>query len=470
MAIILEINDTDRSSEVNWTSLSLTRALTSQVDTMTFELKRANSSGYKPVLNDKVEILEDSVLVFGGQIVSFDEQVDGLVETMKITCKDFSFDMDKKLVVKTYEDMTVTDIIADINTYFLPAGYTVTNAVCPTIIKYIAFNYELPTKCLQQLAQITDYDWYVDEAKNIYFFQKGSQSAPFELTDTNANYIYNSLKISQDIRNIRNSIIVRGGTYQGDVFNENQVADGDTAVFTYGYRYSNIDVKVNGVTQTVGIDFINDPLDYDCLYNFQEKAVKFPDTSKPPAGQLVEVSGNPHIPVVTKLLDSASITEFGEFQYKIVDKSIGSKDAARDRARAELAGWADQVNEGQFSTYRTGLKVGHKIHIQSDNRNIDEYYIISRIASKMHTPTQMVHTCTLVTKQTYGVIEFLQNLMIQKDKEIEIAADEVLDLVLQMIEQCRVLDGITSVTTKSGPYKWEPSGASESKWNFATWG
>ena len=87
----------------------------------------------------------------------------------------------------------------------------------------------------------------------------------------------------------------------------------------------------------------------------------------------------------------------------------------------------------------------------------------------MHTPTSLVHTCTLVTKQTYGVIEFLQNLLIQKDKEISIASDEVLDLVLQMVDHCSVTDTVVSITYKSGPYKWEPSGASVSKWNFATW-
>lgn len=474
MAIVIEINDVDKTSEVTMGSVNLTRAMTNQIDTLTFELKRANSSGYKPALNDKVEILEDSVLIFGGQIVSLEEEVDGMVEVVKISCKDYSFDMDKKLVVKTYEAMTVEDIIDDINTNFLPAGYTTTNVVCPTTINYIAFNYELPTKCLQQLAQITDYDWYVDEAKNIYFFQKGSQTAPFSLSDTAGKHIYNSLKIKKDIRNIRNSIIVRGGTYEGTTYTEDQEADGDRTAFTFAYRYSNITVDVNGSSKTVGVDFLDDPTAYQCLYNFQEKAVKFPSASKPTAGQIVTVTGNPHIPVVTKIADSVSVSTYGEFQYKIVDKSIGSKEAARDRARAELAGWADEINEGQFSTYSTGLKVGQKILIQSTIRGIDDYYIISRIQSKMHTPTSMVHTATLVTKQTYGVIEFFQNLLIQKDKEIEIAADEVLDLILFFGDSFSFSDSLISATSTSGPYKWQeddltPAYNPPIVWNFFTW-
>lgn len=471
MAVTLEINDVDKTSSVDWQSIQLMRAMTNQVDTLSFSMTRANSSGYKPMLNDKVELFEDSVMIFGGQIISIDETVDGRVEKVNISCKDFSFDMDKKLVVKTYENMSVTDIINDIKTNFLGSGYTTTNAICGTIIKYIAFNYEYPTKCLQQLAEITNFDWYVDEAKNIYFFQKGSQIAPFELTDTNGNYIYQSLKVKKDIRNIRNSIIVRGGTYLGNSYYEEQVADGNSLTFTFAYKYSNVVVKKASVTQTVGVDFVDDPATKNCLYNFNEKSVKFP--TAPTAGQVIRIEGNPHIPVVTKLKDTTSISTYGEFEYKIVDKSIGSKDAARDRARAEIAAWAASLNEGSFGTYKTGLKVGHRINIQSTNRSIDDYFIISRISSKLHTPTSFVHVCTLVTKQTYGMIEFLQKLLIQKDKEIEISADEVLDTVLQLSETVTVSDVFTA-TAATPPYKWQPDSLSPVyapalRWNLGSW-
>lgn len=469
MAVIIEINDVDKSTEIDWKGISLTRALTNQVDTINFSLTRANSSGYKPVLNDKVEVIEDGTLIFGGLIVSIDEAVEKKKEVVRISAKDFSFDMDKKLVIQVYESMTVDDIIDDIVANYLGAGYTTTNVNCTVNIEYIAFNYEFPSKCLQQLAQIVDYDWYVDEAKNIYFFLKGSQTAPFELSDSNGNYIYDSLEISSDIKNIRNSIIVRGGTYQANASFEEYEADGDQTTFPFGYKYSNIALTVNGVAKTVGIDNIDDPTLYDALYNFNEKAVKFPAGTKPTVGQVVKLSGNPHVPVVTKLTNAASIALYGEFQFKIVDKSIGSKAAARDRARAEIAAWAASINEGSFSTMTTGLKTGQKIRIQSTNRSIDNYYIISRITSKMHTPTTMIHTCQLVTSQTYGMVEFLQNLLMAKDKEIQIGQDEVLDSVLGLTDEITLTDTVTALAPTTGPYKWQPH-ASDARWNFAKWG
>ncbi len=467
--VTLEINDVDKSTEVDWKSINLTRALTNQVDTITFSLTRANSSGYKPVLNDKIELIEDGTLIFGGLVVSIDESVEKKKEVVKVYAKDYSFDMDKKLVIQVYESMTVNDIIDDIVTNYLGAGYTTTNVNCTVNIEYIAFNYEFPSKCLQQLAQIVDYDWYVDEAKNIYFFLKGSQTAPFELTDTNGNYIYDSLEVSSDIKNLRNSIIVRGGTYEANTSFEEYEADGDQTTFPFGYKYSNVVFTVNGVGKTVGIDNIDDPTLFDVLYNFNEKAIKFPAASKPTAGQIVRLTGNPHVPVVTKLTNAASIALYGEFQFKIVDKSIGSKAAARDRARAEIAAWAASINEGSFSTYTTGLKTGQKIHIQSDNRTIDNYYIISRITSKMHTPTSMEHTCQLVTSQTYGMVEFLQNLLMAKDKEIQIGEDEVLDSVIGLTDEITLTDTVTALAPTTGPYKYQPD-ASDARYNFAKYG
>ena len=180
MAIKIKIETVDKSSVIDYKSVQLNRALTNQVDTLTFRINRANSSGYKPALLDDIQVYDEdgSTIIFGGQIIEMQEVVDGLLEYVQCSAKDYSFDMDKLLVVEVYENMTVNAIIADIKANFLSASYDITNVNCPITIKYISFNYEYPSKCLQQLAQITDYDWYVDDTKKIYFFLKGSTPSP----------------------------------------------------------------------------------------------------------------------------------------------------------------------------------------------------------------------------------------------------------------------------------------------------
>lgn len=426
MAVTIKINTVDKSSDIDTQSVVMQQVLTSQVDTLEFSIRRGSGSDYKPELLDDVLLEEDGVKLFGGVIVEIGEEVKGRLEYVSVKCRDYAYEMDRKLVIEQYENMTVEDIIADINTTYL-TGFDITNVSCPLNVPYIRFNYEQPSKCLQQLAELVEYDWYVDPEKKIYFFSKSSFSAPFNLTDTNGKYVYNSLKIRKNVNNIKNTIYVRGGEYLGALTTEKFVADGQQTTFFQAYKYNTITVKKATVTQTVGIDFIDDPGSFNCMYNFNEKAVKFP--TAPTAGQVIEVSGYPYIPVIIKLSNWPSITQYGVQEFKIVDKSINSKEGARTRALAEISAWANQIDEGGFKTISTGLRAGQQINVQSTIRGIDEDFVISRITSRMQTPTNMVHDITLVTKYTFGMVEFLQKLLIQKDKEIDIKENEVLDKV-----------------------------------------
>lgn len=449
MSVTINIAGVDRTTKVEYNSFSLNRALTSQVDTIRFNIIKNPTNTYKPSLLDSVEVIEDSTVIFGGQIIEIDENVEGKdMEVIQVQAKDYTYDMDRNLVVNTYEDMSVDAIISDIFTNVLPSGYNIDNVSCPTLVHYIAFNYEYPSKCFQQLAELTGYDWYVDGSKNIYFFSKTSIDAPFALTDTSGNYYYNSLIIKKDIKNLRNTIIVRGGTYLGDFTSETVVSDGQALIYKQGYQYSNVTVTVNGVGQTVGIDNIDEDTGFDCLYNFQEKFVRFKVSTKPAASVNVVVGGNPHIPVIVKVKDPVSTALYGIYEYKIVDKSIKSKQGARDRAKAEISAWADTVNDGTFETNVGGLEVGQKINITSTIRSISQDYVISRISTKLMNGREFEHTVTLMTNQTYGMIEFLQKLLINKDKEIEIKAGEVLDEVESVIEEITVADGDAVVASK----------------------
>lgn len=444
MSVTIKIATVDRTDKVEYSSFSLDRALTSQIDTLRFTVVKHPDSTYKPTILDAVEVQEGATKIFGGQIVEVNEKVEGKdVEMIECVAKDYSYDMDRSMVIQSYTNQTVNAIISDINTNFLPAGYDITNVNCPIIVGYIAFNYEQPSKCFQQLAELTGYAWYVDEAKKIHFFAKDARLAPFNLDDSGEKYYYNSLVLKRDLKNLRNTIIVRGGTYQGDTTSEKEIADGTALVYKQGNQYSNVTVKVATVSKTVGIDNIDDPASYDCLYNFQEKFVRFKTATKPSNGQEVEVGGNPHIPVIVKVKDNASVALYGSYEYKVIDKSIATKQGARDRAKAEITAWAQTVNDGSFETVQAGLEVGQKITVNSTIRGItNEVYVISRINSRLApNGTQLLHKVTLMTNQTYGMIEFLQKLLINKDKEIEIKEGEVLDEVEAVNEDISVSDG-----------------------------
>lgn len=394
-AVSVLINNTNRTSLVDWPTFRIDFALTYQIDIARFAIKRFPTKTFKPAVNDDVEIFEGTTKIFGGRVVEITEVIDGQLEMIGVICKDHSFEMDSKLVQKTFEDTTIDAIIEEIKDDFLPAGFTTIGVDATNPVSFIAFNFEQPSKVFMQLADLVGADWFVDEDKDIKFFIKNSITAPFGLSDTNENYEWNSLTISEDIKNLRNTIFVRGGTFKGDSFSEAQEADGETETFTFGFRYSSITWEVDRgsgfASESFGIDNIDDPTSFDWLYNFQEKAMKLASATKPVAGNKIKITGLPFIPVIIKTRDNASISKFGEFEHKIIDKSLDSKEGARDRATGEILKWANGIKEAQFVTIKSGLRVGQKIRIQSDLRAIDEFFVIDRIATRLRTPTLFEH-------------------------------------------------------------------------------
>lgn len=446
MSVEINIEATDRTTAVEYDSVRVARALTSQVDVFNFSVVVDEVGDWRPSLQDDVKIQEGSTIIFAGTLIEMKEVMrGGNVQVIQCIAKDYSYDFDRELVANVYENMTVQAVIEDIITNY-STGFTFNNVAAIGNVDYVAFKYEYPSKCLQQLAELGGNDWYIDEDKDVHFFAKESVAAPFNLTDTGGDYYFDTLQVKSDVKNLRNTIIVRGGSYLGNAVTEEQQADGDQITFLWAYKYSNATWKVAGGAITVGIDFIDDPTSFDALYNFNEKALKFPSGSEPTAGQIVEVTGDPHIPVIVKVKDPVAIAAHGAFEYKVIDKSINSKQGARDRATAELRGWAAEIHEGRFETKAAGLQVGQSINVTSTIRGINQDYIINRIDSKLTNGDEFRHRVSLITTQTFGMMEFLQMLLMQKDKEIEIDENEVVDLVESFFETITVAESV--VTSK----------------------
>jgi hypothetical protein len=314
---------------------------------------------------------------------------------------------------------------------------SVEDADATTSIKY---NYDQVSDAITQLAKIVGCDWYVDPDKVLHFFAPETEAAPFGLTDTSDNFFWNSLSFVQDLSTLKNQIIVRGGEYQGNSSDFDQIADGTSLNYRSPYKIKNIAVTVDSVSKTVGVDNLDDPADYDCLYNFQEKNLKFKTATKPAATKVVRMSGNPVIPVIIKRGDATSITTNGVYEFLIIDKSIVTQQGARDRAAAELSSYRDALVEGKFTTDTSGLRAGQTISVAITARDIDETYIIKSVSFRARTYNQFFYDVKLVSTRSFGIIEYLLGLLRKEKKQIDLNDDEVIDLVQDINETVTITD------------------------------
>lgn len=448
MALLLKVNNIDKTSNIEWPTLEKQDVLTKEPDRLEFKIKNYGSKTYRPVLGDEITMFDGTIKIFGGIVVETSEENKGVLKYFTVLCKDYQQIMDRQLVNKTYTNMMVGDIISDINTLYL-TGFTVLNVAATDVIRKIVFNDEQPSKCIQKLAEmIGDCDWYVDYDKDIHFFKEHSTSAPFNIDDTSGNYIFGSLKISRNINQVRNKIIVRGGDKVSSLLTNTYVADGQQRTFVAkpGLQsltiQTSIDSGANYNTLTIGQDGIDDPTTKDVLYNPNNGFIIFPDTTKPSAGNYVKWSGNQVYPIKIVRSDVSSIATYGEYQYVIRDATIKSEDQAIQRAKAEIKKYGSRANEGYLITTKSGLKSGQSIIVNSSILGIvNETFKITRVIMSARTPSSFQYEVQLLASENVGIIDVLGKLLVTNPAEqFEIEENEVLVQAYGYTEESKIIE------------------------------
>jgi hypothetical protein len=437
------INSVDLTSYIQRDSLQVQQNLTNQVDTASFVVKKYGSRSFTLDYNDDVKIFDGATQIFGGIIQTITETTEGAggVINYQIDCSDYTIVMDKRLVAETYESMTVKDIIDDILANYT-TGFTAVGITCSFLITNITFNQMLPSDCLKKLAEIVMNDWYVDENKGVHFFAKNSVSAPFNLTDTSGNYVFQTLQRVLDGTQITNRVKVRGGEYNGNVYSDSITVKGSNSKsFTLPYQFANLVILKNTVPQVLGIDNIDDFATHDVLYNFEQKNIRW--NANLNDGDIIAFSGNPKTRVFAVAEDSVSIASYGKIEKLIRDDNITSNGVARQRASAELYAYSNKIIDATFETRTSGLRVGMSINISSTTRNSDDDLTIKTLTFHPLDANNFGYTAECVSTKRQGLIELLQ--MILRPAPLSADASEVTEDIFSDTQSVSIVEDIGTI-------------------------
>jgi hypothetical protein len=468
MAIVLTIASLDKTSLIDWRSLKREEVLTREANKLSFSIKKFGTQTYKPTISDEVILTIGGVREFGGIVTEIQESIEGRVEYIEVVCKDYTHTLDRYLVSKIYENMSVNAIIADILTTFTDGTFTGSNVSCATVIDKVQFNYLPVSKALEKITGlVSGTDWYVDYNKDIYFFFTSTSSATFNLTDTSNNYVFESLNLTQDNSQLRNQITVRGGiTTSTTSRTELLTGDGGKYIFPLATKFAlTPTITVGGVSKTVGIENV-DTAGFDVYWNYTEKTLKF-IVAPASATNNIEVTGVYEYPLIVQKSDELSISTYGIYEFVIVDKSIRDSQTAIDRATVDLLKYAQPIYSLTFSTYTYGLKTGQTINIQSTIRSINKNVKIQNIRSRLNAPNQdtMRHDIEAITTEDLGINDILTRLLLNNQSdELAVTEDEYISRIRGISDSISITDSTPTNAKTSPPYTWD-----NFSWGFATW-
>lgn len=515
--------------------------------TVTFEMEGTKSP--IPLTGQSITITEGGTDIFNGTIVERADALSGgqMIPRYAFTCMDGFYEMDRVLVTKAYNDTDAVTIIQDIVDNFM-TGFTLNAPTTSPSVNTARFNYEQPTRCITKLASEIGWDWYVDPNNVVQFFPESDLVAPVEITDDAGTLEFRTLSFDQNVTELRNRVYVRGGRYSDPISEADAVdlyeSNGIDQTFPLVYRYSDVQVTVNGVAQDVGVDFINQMIDLeatlsdgtadgtttdklvdsaadfitdgvsigdqvknttdetyaivtaidsstqlslnrdiivsgegyqirerlkDCLYNFQEKLVRFPEGTLLP-GDVCAVFGDAQIPLIVQAEDPDSIATYGVREGIEIDKSIVSIEEAELLGFARVDQWKEGSKEGSFQTRETGFIVGQMLTINSVKFGIDTTYKINKVRGRMNGHNELIYDIDFLKSGQTTFTDIVIGLIGKSREEIEISPNEVIQRFRKVDDAFSFSDEIVSQISSSPPYHYGPvTSGNEARYNFATY-
>lgn len=452
MAFQFLVNAVDKTDYIEKGSLQITDIETSQVDTASFDLIK--NTDWIPSKGDEIIIKFDTVAEFGGRIVDIGKS-DSLYRFVKIECQDWSVDLDRIKIAKVYDAATakeiIEDIIATVNAE-LGTSFTTVNVQDTQVLGKVVFNYQEGSKCIEELANALNMHWYIDPDKDIHFFLKGVETAPFSIDDSSVDVIQQTLDIDDSFSELRNVVILRGGDFVGAERSETYISDGSQTTINLAYKYSSLPVvEVAGTPIDIGLENIDNALleddTYVALWDYNQKYLRF--KVAPTLDDSVEITGTPLFPLIVISEDAASVTEFGKKEHIIVDVSITSLDVAIERCNSDLVAYKNGVQSGSFKTYVDGLKSGQTIYINSTKLDVDDTFLIRSVRMREHGNGDAIYDISLASNRVLGIIEFLQKLLLNDRQKIGIRENEVPNIIKLDFQDVEIEEEITNVTPKT---------------------
>ena len=258
------------------------------------------------------------------------------------------------------------------------------------------------------------------------------------------------------------------------------------------------------VSKSAGVEGLVDESTVEYVYNSNEKSIRATSIEETLNFDVfIRFEYNERVQIQIQYLDPASSNAlkalgFGDGIFDldpITDRNIKDTTSAIALAQAKVNDYRNPVISGGVRTDNDWLQAGQTIHIVDSERAIDSNFIIQTIKTKIVSgqyKDYMKHDISFGTT-LFGIIEFYQKLLAQKDsidvgdtdEPVETFINGLEDVVFEAVETTAKNGGFETsnqneevlmaetnqVVDFTPPWKWEPSTGQplQTRWDLFSW-
>jgi len=321
---------------------------------------------------------------FGGRISANPVSWRGHAPTMNVEDEDFTATADDFKVNQTYRDMYVHEVVQAMWNEFYEVEIDYDIEESNVRIPEISFYFETLFDATEVLAEQVGWSWYIDwdgGKRTLKFFSPETNVFPDRLGWGHKNVLEDGLQFGRDHK-MFNALYLFGGEATSEPLNEKNEADGERYIYSFAYEPTDITILVDGVEQRIGIENIHsfEEDDVDCLVNYQEKALRFPEESPPPMGATIEKVYRYRYPIVTYAEDENSIEQYGKITEEIREENITDINFAQERAALLLRENSQPRIYGTMNLRNVyGIRAGHIAEVYLPNIGIEGFFQVMEV-------------------------------------------------------------------------------------------
>ena len=415
LAIQILIGGQDYTQYTDIKSIKIDSNIAVTSDTASFDAYIPKKAVPRPKGGQEIKIMNGSSIEFGGVIME-PKEIAVASDQMKysISCRDYVYWLNKRVVTNTYNNYTSGNIVKDIVSNFT-SGFTANNVYgtdSSFAISQIKFDHKAPSECIKKLADDIGFQWWVDYNKDVHFGPVMTTLSPLPnntlLVDTDTTN-YGDLEFDEDVSQLRNQIYYMGYKIPADyTITETFTTDGQSTSYNTTYEpihyLTKITVTLNGSTVAKSLDIAgglpNNQLQDGKVYIYY-KNKSFRWNVAPTSGQTLTITYYPMFEMVSMFNDPNAMAvmksrdgQDGVYEYGTRDQQLSSIDTTlvNIRSQLDLMKYAYPHYTGSFTSFTQGWVPGQYFYCTSNNRMDGEFqnqifYVIKVSKEIVHHPT-----------------------------------------------------------------------------------
>jgi len=344
-----------------------------------------------------VNIYNENDKIFSGFIETSEEKQIGSIDSYylqhTISCIDNHYLVNKRKVIKVFNDELVTDCVTWILDNILSDEFILYgNIVDSDITITKVCNFANCNDVLDELAETVGYTWFIDLDRKLYFVPRSTYLSPYniEIVNNQCAYIRNdTFTVTDGNSEFRNIQYVKGGNEKTDLQTEYKTGDGNNQTFTVGYPIAETPViYLNDNVQTVGIRGVNTTENW--FWSKNDNSISQLSTgTKLVSTDILRIEYYGLYPVSVQSSNYESITEraliegsSGKVECLLEDSSFETKNDALAKANSLLSLLSVMGKICSWDTFDTGLEAGQLIHITYPLHELDHDCLITQVDKK----------------------------------------------------------------------------------------